>query len=412
LIERSPDFIGFACLEGMARYVNPAGLRLVGLKRLTDVQSLTVFDFVADEDRPQLRDEILPAIIKQGRWAGEYRLRHFVSGALVPVLMDCFRIDDPQSGQPISIATVSRDLTDQKRSETRLRKLNEAWERRIARRTAELERANQQLAGDIVLRGRSDVVLHRLRQELDRSVQHSTVHQIGAAMANELNQPLAALTNFVSAARRMLASGGPEVAGTVREVMDEAVEQSLRAGKIIRRLREVVGYTGTAQSAEDLHKIIEDACSLALSDADRLGVLLHFRLAPHMPPVIADCVQIQQVLVNLLRNAVEAMTGNRSDITVSTVLCGKNTVQVAIGDSGCGLSSALNGRLFEPFASTRRDRIGLGLSICRSVVEAHDGSIWSEPNPGGGTVFRFTLRTAQGNETNDPCRWHSPHSGR
>jgi two-component system, LuxR family, sensor kinase FixL len=172
--------------------------------------------------------------------------------------------------------------------------------------------------------------------------------------------------------------------------MNRANEQALHAGKIIHRLREFVAKRETRRQVEMAASVVEEASALALISARQNGVKANLALSTSAQ-VVVDRIQIQQVLVNLIRNAVEAMaTTERKEMEVGVVATG-GTVEIRVSDTGEGLAPQVAQRLFQPFTSTKSQGMGLGLSVCRAIVEAHEGRIWTEPNPGGGTVFRFTL---------------------
>jgi PAS domain S-box-containing protein len=392
LIERSSDFIGVAGLDGVPQYINPAGLRLVGLAGIEDARRTHILDFVFPGDRTRMRDQVWPIVMREGRWIGEINLRHFELGTEVPLLVDWFRVDDPRTGQTMSIATVSRDLRLQKRAEAELRRLNETLEHRVAERTVELAHANLQLKAEIGERERSDLRLHDLRLELFHAARLSEAGQMTAALAHELNQPLTAATNSVNAARRLLAKDHRQTLVTVREIMEEAAADTMRAGEIVRRVRDFVVRRTVEMKEESVKSIVEEACAFALIGVKANGARVGLRFDPKASQVLADRVQIQQVLVNLLRNSIEAMADvKRRELRVTTTLINAETIEIAVADTGTGLAKGVADRLFEPFVSTKRDGMGLGLSICRSIVEAHGGRLRSEPNPGGGAIFRFTL---------------------
>jgi PAS domain S-box-containing protein len=392
LIERSSDFIGVAGLDGVPQYVNPAGLRLVGLAGMEEARRAHILDFVFPDDRARLRDEAWPIVMREGRWIGEINFRHFELGTEIPLLVDWFRVDDPRTGQPMNIATVSRDLRLQKRADAELRRLNETLEHRVAERTVELADANLKLKAEIAEREHSDLRLHDLRLELFHAARLSEAGQMTAALAHELNQPLTAATNSVNAARRLLAKGDQQTIGTVREIMEEAAADTMRASHIVRRLRDFVIRREVEMKEESVKSIVKEACAFALIGAKASGVRVDLRFDPNASQVLADRVQVQQVLVNLLRNSIEAMAdAKRRKLSVTTTLINAETVDVAVADTGTGLAKGVADRLFEPFVSTKRNGMGLGLSICRSIVEAHGGRLRSEPNPGGGAIFRFTL---------------------
>jgi two-component system, LuxR family, sensor kinase FixL len=183
-----------------------------------------------------------------------------------------------------------------------------------------------------------------------------------------------------------------------------AAEQALWAGRIVRRLRDFVARGETEKRLEDLPRLVDEASTLALVGARERGVRVDVRFDAALPPVLVDAIQIQQVLFNLIRNALEAM-GSKvparggpavryRELVVSATMADPATVEVAVADTGPGLAPEVAGRLFEPFVSTKPGGMGVGLSICRTIVEAHGGRLWAEPNPGGGAVFRFTLLVA------------------
>src|ERR1700694_4571820 len=157
LVHRTPDFVRNGSLSGQVQYINPAGLELVGLASLDDALRLHILDFVSPQNRTMVQHEIWPLVLRTGRWKGEFDLRHFGSGMPIPFLVDCFRIDDPRTGVPMNVATVSRDLSEQKNSEAALRNLNESLERRVADRTFELAHANEGLVAEKLERRQADL---------------------------------------------------------------------------------------------------------------------------------------------------------------------------------------------------------------------------------------------------------------
>ena len=218
---------------------------------------------------------------------------------------------------------------------------------------------------------------------------------MAAALADELNQPLAAASNFINAARLVLANGELQQADMIRDDMNEAARQLSRAGQIIRRLRDFARRGDTDKRLESTVTKVEEASALALTGAGALVIDLRFLFDPAAPLVLADRVQIQQVLVNLMRNALEAMANSRGrELTVTTARLDEETIEIAVADTGPGIAKDVANRLFEPFVSTKRHGMGLGLSICRTIVESHGGRMKAAENPGGGMVFRFPLPAA------------------
>jgi PAS domain S-box-containing protein len=394
LVERSSDFIGFASLDGRPQYLNPAGFALVGLSQLD--RNVHVLDFIASADRSGAR-EYWQIVVRTGRWSGELNFQNFGAGNTVPFLVNWFRIDDPRTRRPLNIAMVGRDLTVSKRAETHLRHLNETLEHRVSKRARELLVANTRLRNEINERERADARLQQLQRELSHAGRLSTAGQMAAALAHEINQPLTAVTNSVNAVRRLLSNRGCERISTVREIMGEAAEQALRVGQIIRRLREFVTRAETEKRNESVPAMIEEASAFAQAGSGILGVQVEIDFDPNASVVFVNRIQVQQVLTNLIRNALEAMaTSQQRRLGLSTQLLDDGMIEISVKDSGSGISAEVVSQLFEPFVSTKLEGMGLGLSICRSIVVAHGGELRSEPNPVGGTIFRFTLPTVGG----------------
>jgi len=226
--------------------------------------------------------------------------------------------------------------------------------------------------------------------------------EMASALAHELNQPLSAIANYMRGSRRLLEGRSDDETVMVRDAMDKAAEQSLRAGEIIRRLRDFVARGETERRVESIKKLIEEGSALALVGAKQQGVRVTFRLDPSCDLVLADKVQIQQVILNLIRNALEAMElSDRRELTISTAPEGREMIEIGVSDTGSGISEDVALQLFQPFVTTKRHGMGVGLSISRTIVEAHGGKIRAEGNPDGGTVFRFTLCMVGKEDMND-----------
>jgi two-component system, LuxR family, sensor kinase FixL len=245
--------------------------------------------------------------------------------------------------------------------------------------------------------------LNELQSEVTHMSRFTALGEMASTLAHEINQPLTAITNYLKGSRRLLERMKGEQTSMLREAVGKAADQALRAGDIIRRLREFVTRGESERRVESLPKLVEDASTLALIGAKENGVEVSFRLDAAADLVFADRIQIQQVLVNLIRNALEVMveTSKRRELEIATVANGDETVEVSVADTGAGLAPEVAAQLFQPFVTTKRKGMGLGLSICRTIIEAHGGKIWVEDRPGGGTVFRFSLRAAGIEEADD-----------
>jgi two-component system sensor kinase FixL len=238
--------------------------------------------------------------------------------------------------------------------------------------------------------------LKELQSEVTHMSRFTALGEMASTLAHEINQPLTAITSYLRGCQRLLDRGDNASTPMFREALGKAADQALRAGHIIRRLREFVARGESDRRVESLAKLIEDASTLALMGARENGITVSFRLDPKADLVLADRIQVQQVLVNLIRNAIEVMTETTNDrrLEIASVGASGELVEVSVSDTGTGLTPDVARNLFQPFVTTKRKGMGLGLSICRTIVEAHGGKIWVEDRRGGGTVFRFTLRTA------------------
>ncbi|MEJ0019762.1 MAG: PAS domain S-box protein [Acetobacteraceae bacterium] len=243
---------------------------------------------------------------------------------------------------------------------------------------------------DLTERQRTERRLHELQDGLLHVSRVRSMGQMAAALAHELNQPLTATANYVRAAVRLLAAPEPNL-DRVRQAMTLAVEQTLRSGEIIRRLRAFVSRGEVSRQPESIATLIEEASALALVGVKERDIKVMISLEPQLPEAAVDRVQIQQVLLNLIRNAVEAMehAGIR-ELTLATVTR-PDHVLVSVTDTGAGIPPEIEARLFQPFVTTKAEGMGIGLSVCRTIIEAHGGRLWVEPNPRGGSIFQFTL---------------------
>jgi len=255
---------------------------------------------------------------------------------------------------------------------------------------------------DITQLKRAEEALNTSRErqrELEAEFHHisrlSAMGEMAATLAHELNQPLTAVINYVQACRRMMQSGAPGTADRLPGLIAKAVEQAHRAGEIISHLRGFVTRGDSARMLGDINTVVREACDLALVGSKASGIAVSMTLPDGLPAVFMDEVQIQQVVVNLVRNSVDALQDYRGSverrIDIHTALEKAGQVSVSVSDNGPGLDPNIAARLFESFNTSKKSGMGIGLSVCRSIVQEHDGTIGASPNPGGGVTFRFTL---------------------
>ena len=249
---------------------------------------------------------------------------------------------------------------------------------------------------DLTERQHTEARLHELQSELVHMSRLNEMGEMASTLAHELNQPLGAISNYAKGCKRLLARPDPDNVAKALEVFDKAAEQALRAGQIIRRLREFVARGEAEKRAEPVARLIEEASALALVGAREQGLVARVALDPRVGSVLADRVQVQQVLVNLMRNAREAMQqSDRREITVEARPVGPDVIEIAVSDTGPGIADSVADRLFQPFVTTKRSGMGVGLSICRTIVEAHGGRLNVERNGAGGATFRLTLQATR-----------------
>lgn len=254
---------------------------------------------------------------------------------------------------------------------------------------------------DLTERQQTEARLQELQTELVHISRLTAMGEMASALAHELNQPLSAMANYLKGSTRLLATD-PIPRERLQDAISKAGDQALRAGDIIRRLRDFVARGEAERRIESLPKLIEEASALALVGAKEHGVRVNFAMDPAIDMVLADKVQIQQVALNLIRNAIEAMEESpRKVLEVRVEPADEGMARVVVADTGTGISPQIADQLFQPFVTTKRAGMGVGLSICRTIVEAHGGRIWAEPNPGGGTRFCFTLAAVDEEELDD-----------
>src|SRR5690606_5649003 len=228
---------------------------------------------------------------------------------------------------------------------------------------------------DLSERQKAETRLQELQSELIHISRVTAMGEMASALAHELNQPLSAIANYLRGSGRLLMQDTVP-RERLSEALEKATEQALRAGQIIRRLRDFLARGEAEPRVESLQKLVEEAGALALLGAQDHGVNVRYRFAPGADLVLADRVQIQQVLVNLIRNAVDAMMDSpRRDLEISTAMTQPGWVEVAISDTGPGISRDIADQLFQPFVTTKPQGMGVGLSISRTIVEAHGGRI-------------------------------------
>lgn len=247
---------------------------------------------------------------------------------------------------------------------------------------------------DLSERQAAEARVQALQSELVHISRVTAMGEMASALAHELNQPLTAINNYLRGVTRILARPEPDH-DRMADALTKAGAQALRAGEIIRRLRDFAARGETERRIESLIGIVEEASALALVGAAEKGVEVAFQYDRTVDQVLADRVQVQQVVLNLIRNAIDAMSESpRRKLTIGVAAGEPGQAIVSVADTGPGISPEVAAQLFQPFVTTKAEGMGIGLSISRTIVESHGGRIWVEPTPGGGATFLFTLRTS------------------
>jgi PAS domain S-box-containing protein len=362
LVEQAADLMAIADLGGGTPiYLNKAGLKMVGFDSWEEARTRRGIHYMFPEDRQFVNEVLWPTVLEKGCWSGEMRFRHFKTGEPIPILYSAFRIDDPETGQPVNVGNVCRDITERKRAEAEARE--------------------------------SDRRYREMQMELAHANRVATMGQLTASIAHEVNQPIAATVINAEAALRWLGAGSlnPE---EVRQALTSIIKDGNRAAEVINRIRALIKKAPPRKDSLEVNGVILEIIELTRGEAARNGISVLTELADHLPVVGADRVQLQQVLLNLVVNAIEAMGATDEgprELLISTGEVDSSGVMVAVRDSGPGVELAMLTRIFDSFYTTKQTGLGLGLSICRSIIEAHGGRLWASANQRRGATFQFTL---------------------
>ncbi len=358
IIESEPECVKLQAEDGTVLEINPAGLRLVDANQPADIIGRKIYSVVAPEYIEIYRENMRRV------FAGEAVVYEFRAITLTNRIRWMETHAAPlrdARGHIYALLGITRDITEHKQAEEQAR---------------------------------------RHQTELARVARLSTMGEMATGIAHELNQPLSAIANFSRGCIRRLRSG--EI--TTEEMIEplvEVCEQAERAGEILRHVRDFVRKSELKTKPMDINQIVRAVVKFTEHEARHHRTMMHLQLDPKLPKVEADSIMIEQVICNLVRNAVEAMAeanSPRREITIRTHLFGNDAIEIEIGDTGPGIDEAIMDQVFDQFFTTKPDGVGMGLSISRSIIESHGGHVRAESG-GTGASFRFTLPTSEGQTT-------------
>ncbi|WP_293883824.1 PAS domain S-box protein [Sphingomonas sp.] len=323
---------------------------------------------------------------------------HEVVGRNVNMLMPAADRSDHDSHLSTYVKTGVRHIIGSVRNVTAMRRSGETFPIELAVGEVSIsgERIFTGFIRDVTTRHESETKMKELQSELVHVSRVSAMGTMASTLAHEINQPLTAIANYLETARAMIGESADQQLGEIGEAIELAAAQSLRAGNIVRRLRAFVDGGETSFELEPLDDLVREASSLGLIGAHEAGVTVNIDIASGFNHVRVDRIQIQQVIVNLIRNALQSMQGTVSkELSIVASLDDPSWVKISVVDTGTGIEPGVRTRLFEAFATTKENGMGLGLSICRTIVEAHGGRIWADAVEGGGTAFNFCIPLAE-----------------
>jgi len=306
--------------------------------------------------------------------------------------------DVPYLAQFILPALLSGWFTrKRKEAETALKEARDQLDLKVQERTAQLRRTNEQLQSEIAERKRAEETVHKTQADLAHLTRVMTMSELATSIAHEVNQPLAAVVTNGAACMRWLAVEPPNLE-RARDSVTRIINEGNRASEVIKRIRALSKKTSLQKSALGIKEVIQDVLGLVGPELVKNRVLLTCDLKPDLPPVFGDRVQLQQVILNLIMNCIEAMqevSQRPRELLIKSETSDRGQVLVSVRDSGMGLDAQQLDHIFEAFFTTKPEGVGMGLSISRTIIEAHGGRLWATTNNGPGATFQFTLPTAE-----------------
>lgn len=399
ILDSVPALIWYKDAENRILRANRPAAESMGLT-VAAIEGLSTYDLYPEHAAKYHRDDL--EVIHSGRAK---------LGIIEPYLMASgerrwMRTDKvpyrDESGRVVGVIVFAVDITDRVDAEEALREARDGLERRVAERTRELATALTELRREMAERQRAEERISQHQAELAHLQRLRTVESMTTQIAHEINQPLGAIANFASGLARWLRSDSPDLEA-LAGIATQISQQAIRAAEVVRRLRDLVRKEESVRKPCDVEQIITEAVQMMAANARRRGIVLRVAAAAELPRVFVDRIQVQQVLLNLIANALDAIDAvaaidvradEPDEVIVEAVPRDDGRVEIRVHDTGIGLSQADADKMFEPFFSTKNDGLGMGLAISRAIVEAHGGDLRAVGGDGRGATFIFTLPVA------------------
>jgi C4-dicarboxylate-specific signal transduction histidine kinase len=349
------------------------------------------------------------------RWTEEVYDIHEVDPTFEPTLENAIQFYAPVS-RPVIERLVRRAIEHGEPYDVELEVITAKGNLRVVHAIGRADLDHRRVYGffqDVTASKENEREMSQLRLELTHLTRVLTLNEISGSLAHEINQPLGAILNNAEAARNLmdLTQDKPE---EIPEIVEDIIQDAKRAGDVVRRLRTLVKKGNTQYEPLPIHALIDEVLELLHNAIVLNNVTLRLEVKPESAIIHGDRVRLQQVLLNLVTNALDAMKKAPSKIlTVRSAMDVPETVTVSVSDTGPGIEQVNRERLFQPFFTTKRDGLGLGLSICRSIIEEHGGRIWGENHPGGGATFSISLQTWKEESVRAPVKrpWQKHGAG-
>jgi len=380
IVTHSADFIGVADIDGRTEFLNTAGRKLVGIDSDDDFYQHWVHDYFSGQDRGYVENNILPQVVKTGRWAGEFNFRHFKSGELIPVWFDAFRIDDPVTGKPVKLATITRDIREKKQSEEELNRYREHLEELVGERTIELKNA---------------------QDELVRKQRLATLGQLTATVSHELRNPLGAMRPSLYFIRKKI--------NTTDENLQQALELLDRnIQRCDRIIDELLDFTRISNIDLQTTRIDDWLDSVVNEQKYPEGMVIEKSYNLGELGMAIDSSRLRRAVINVLENACQAMTdenqkitnGGKARLAVQTRVNSElsDRMEITITDNGRGIPQDIQEKIFEPLFSTKTFGVGLGMSTVQQIMVQHNGGIDVRSKEGEGTSVTLWIPNRNSSE--------------